>query len=55
MNEQNETPEQKQLWEINEIMINDNYTLQNADDGSVYYILRTSRADLPTSFWLLEW
>ena len=48
--------EEKQLWEINEVMINMNYTLNEAEDGSLYYtLISTGRPDLPASFWFEDW
>ncbi|OAQ60155.1 hypothetical protein VFPPC_14789 [Pochonia chlamydosporia 170] len=47
--------EPKQLWEINEVIINGNYSYQAYEDGRLYYTLATSRADLPAGFWYDEW
>ncbi len=52
MDDQNEAQEQKQLWEINDVIINSNYSGEEYEDGCVYYTLATSRADLPMEFWL---
>lgn len=46
--------EPKQLWEINEVIIQKNYTLHEAD-GAVYYSLATTRTDLPQTFWYSDW
>ncbi|KAI1477619.1 hypothetical protein F4774DRAFT_427226 [Daldinia eschscholtzii] len=42
-------PEQKQLWEINDVILNNNYRSQKTPDGT-YYTLMTSRSDLPVGF-----
>ncbi|KAK5997834.1 hypothetical protein PT974_00197 [Cladobotryum mycophilum] len=47
--------EQKQLWEINEVLINENYSKQSQADGAILYTLKTERADLPTSFLSTDW
>ncbi|KAK4233500.1 hypothetical protein C8A03DRAFT_19432 [Achaetomium macrosporum] len=49
--EEKQASEQKQLWEINEDMINNNYKPQATGDGRVYYTLTTKRNDLPGGFW----
>jgi len=45
--------EQKQLWEINDVILNNNYSSQDSEYG-VYYSLMTSRADLPAGFYATE-
>lgn len=45
--------EQKQLWEINDVILNNNYSSQDSEYG-VYYSLVTSRADLPAGFYASE-
>jgi hypothetical protein len=45
--------EQKQLWEINDVILNNNYSSQDTDYG-LYYSLATSRADLPAGFYASE-
>ncbi|KAK0115671.1 hypothetical protein ONS95_000061 [Cadophora gregata] len=45
--------EQKQLWEINDVVLNNNYSSQNTAYG-VYYSLATARADLPAGFYASE-
>lgn len=47
--------EQKQLWEINEVILNGNYTRGQTEDGQVYYTLSAARQDLPASFWYRDW
>ncbi|KAK6951747.1 hypothetical protein Daesc_006270 [Daldinia eschscholtzii] len=41
--------EKKQLWEINDVILNNNYSPQETDDG-IYYKLVTNRSDLPVGF-----
>ncbi|GAB0136481.1 hypothetical protein EsDP_00004781 [Epichloe bromicola] len=43
--------DQLQLWEINDVILNQNYTRFTAEDGAVFYTLHTSRQDLPANFW----
>jgi len=45
--------EQKQLWEINDVILNNNYSSQNTAYGP-YYSLMTSRVDLPAGFYESE-
>lgn len=45
--------EQKQLWEINDVILNNNYVYQDTDNG-LYYTLMTSRSDLPAAFFAFE-
>ncbi|KAI5459505.1 hypothetical protein BGZ63DRAFT_406795 [Mariannaea sp. PMI_226] len=47
--------EPTQLWQINEVTVNDNYTQYTTDDGEIYYNLVTARSDLPESFWYQDW
>lgn len=42
--------DQLQLWEINDVIINQNYTRFTAENGAVFYTLHTSRQDLPANF-----
>ncbi|TWU72488.1 hypothetical protein ED733_001205 [Metarhizium rileyi] len=46
---------QRQLWEINEATITENYTATRTEEGLVYYTLCTSKQDLPDRFWHREW
>ena len=45
--------EQKQLWEINDVVLNNNYSSRESGYG-VYYSLATSRTDLPLGFYASE-
>lgn len=47
--------EQKQLWHINEVIINENYSLETTEGGETRYTLFTSRPDLPEMFWYQDW
>jgi hypothetical protein len=44
---------QKQLWEINDVILNNNYSSQDTAYG-IYYSLTTSKADLPAGFYASE-
>lgn len=48
-------PERKQLWEVNEIMLLDNYLRLTTEDGLTYFRLSTDRPDLPVGFLHREW
>ncbi len=44
---------QEQLWEIDDVFLNKNYSSQDSEYG-VNYSLTTSRADLPAGFYAFE-
>ena len=44
---------QKELWEINDVVLNNNYSSQDSEYG-VHYSLVTGSADLPSDFYASE-
>lgn len=47
--------EEKQLWEINDVMIFNHYNSFETEDGQTYYTRKSDRIDLPESFWHDGW
>ncbi|OBT63358.1 hypothetical protein VE03_07233 [Pseudogymnoascus sp. 23342-1-I1] len=47
------TDDKKQLWEINDVILNSNYSAQESEFDT-YYTLTTGRTDLPAGFFAKE-